>query len=194
MKQKIVSAFQESTKVKEQFVRENAEAIEEAAKLLAQAFNEGRKLIIFGNGGSATDASHITAEFVGRYSRERPGLPAVALNTDVAIITSVANDYDYSEVFSRQLKAIAQEGDVVIAISTSGNSTNVLKAVDAARKKKLKVIAFTGGKGGKLASRASHAFVVPSEKTPRIQEVHITLGHVLCQLVEEILFDAPRKR
>jgi D-sedoheptulose 7-phosphate isomerase len=112
----------------------------------------------------------------------------------MAVITSVANDYDYSEVFSRQLKAIAQEGDVVIAISTSGNSPNVLKAVDAAKKKKLRTIAFTGGKGGKLASRVNHAFVVPTESTPRIQETHITLGHVLCQMVEEILFEAPRKR
>lgn len=194
MKQKILSAFQESINTKEQFARENVDAIVEVSRLIANAFSEGKKLIIFGNGGSATDASHISAEFVGRFSRERPGLPSVALNTDMAVITSVANDYDYSEVFARQLKAIAQEGDVVIAISTSGNSPNVLKAVEAARKKKLKTIAFTGGKGGKLASRVNYAFLVPTDKTPRIQETHITLGHVLCQMVEEILFEAPRKK
>jgi D-sedoheptulose 7-phosphate isomerase len=194
MKQKIRKAFSESIKVKEQFIEENSETIEEVARLIASTFNEGGKLVLFGNGGSSTDASHIAAEFVGRYKRERPGLPAISLNTDTAILTALANDYEYSEVFSRQLKALANEGDVVIAISTSGGSPNVLKAVDVARKKKLKTIAFTGSKGEKFASKANYAFVVPSQNTPRIQETHITLGHVLCQMVEEILFEAPRKK
>lgn len=194
MKQKILKAFQESINTKEQFIKENVDTIVEVSKLIANSFNDGRKVILFGNGGSATDASHMAAEFVGRFKRERPGLPAIALNTDMAILTSLANDYDFSEVFARQLKALAQEGDIVIAISTSGNSPNVLKAVDAAKRKKLKTIAFTGAKGEKLASKVNYAFVVPSEKTPRIQETHITLGHVLCQMVEEILFEAPRKK
>ncbi len=194
MKDKILKAFRESISTKEKFVQDNVEAIEEVSRLIAGAFNDGRKLILFGNGGSATDASHIAAEFVGRYRKERPGLNAVSLNTNMAVMTAVANDYDYSEVFSRQLKAIAEEGDVVIAISTSGNSANIIKAVDAAKRKKLRTIAFTGAKGGKLAAKVNHAFSVPSNNTPRIQETHITLGHVLCQMVEEILFEAPRKK
>ncbi|MFA4958255.1 MAG: SIS domain-containing protein, partial [Candidatus Methanoperedens sp.] len=163
-------------------------------KAIANAFNEGKKLILFGNGGSSTDASHIAAEFVNRFKRERPGLPAIALNTDMAVITSIANDYDFSEIFAKQLKVLADEGDVVLAISTSGNSPNIMKAMDVARKRKLTTIAFTGLKGEKFASRATFAFVVPSDNTPRIQETHITIGHVICQIVEDILFDIPRKK
>jgi D-sedoheptulose 7-phosphate isomerase len=194
MKQKIVKSFEESIRTKKRFVEENVDAILEVSKVIANAFNDGNKLILFGNGGSATDASHIAAEFVNRFRIERPPLPAIALNTDMAVITSISNDYGYSEIFSKQLKAIAEEGDVVIAISTSGNSPNILKAIDVAKKKKLKTIAFTGAKGEKLASKVHYAFIVPSDKTPRIQETHITLGHVLCQMVEEILFEAPRKK
>jgi len=194
MQKKIIKAFEDSIAVKVQFSKENAERIAEVSKLIADVFNEGKKLIIFGNGGSACDASHIAAEFVNRFKKERPGLPAIALNTDVAVMTSIANDYDYSEIFSRQLKTLADQGDIVIAISTSGNSKNILKAVDVAKKRGLKTIAFTGLKGDKFASKADYAFIVPSDDTPRIQETHITLGHVICQMVEEILFEAPRKR
>lgn len=194
MKDKILKAFEESISVKDRFAKENVETIVEASKLIAEAFNDGKKLLLFGNGGSATDASHIAAEFVNRFKRERPGLPAIALNTDVAVITSIANDYDYSEIFARQLKSLSEEGDVIIAISTSGNSGNVLKAMEVAKRRKLRSIVFTGAKGEKFASKADYAFVVPSDSTPRIQETHITLGHVLCQMVEEILFETPRKR
>lgn len=194
MKEKILSAFEESISVKEQFVKENIDTIVEVSRILSDTFESGNKLILFGNGGSATDASHIAGEFVNRLKRERPGLPAIALNTDMAVLTSIANDYDFSEVFARQIKALAQEGDVVIAISTSGSSPNVLKAVDVAKKKRLKTIAFTGSRGDKLTSKTDYAFMVPSTNTPRIQEVHITLGHVLCQMVEEILFEAHRKK
>ncbi len=194
MKDKIRKAFEESISVKERFVRENVDTIIGASKLIAEAFNDGKKLLLFGNGGSSADASHIAAEFVNRFKRERPGLPAIALNTDMAVITSIANDYDFTEVFARQLKSLSEEGDVVLAISTSGNSSNVLKAMDVAKRRKLRTIVFTGAKGEKFASRADYAFVVPSENTPRIQEAHITLGHVLCQMVEEILFETPRKR
>jgi D-sedoheptulose 7-phosphate isomerase len=194
MKEKVRKAFEESISVKQQFIDENLDTIIEVARILAETFNKGGKLILFGNGGSATDASHIAAEFVNRLKRERPALPAIALNTDMAIVTSIANDYDFSDIFVRQLKAIAQEGDVVIAISTSGNSPNVIKAVEIAKKKKLKTIAFTGAKGDRLASKTDYAFAVPSTNTPRIQETHITLGHVLCQMVEEILFEIPRKK
>lgn len=194
MKDNILKAFEESISLKERFVKGHIEVIEEASKAIADAFSNGRKLILFGNGGSATDASHIAAEFVNRFKRERPGLPAISLNTDIAVITSIANDYDYSEIFARQLKTLSEEGDIVIAITTSGSSANVLKAVEVAKKRKLRLIVFTGEKGGKLASKADFAFVVPSDNTPRIQEVHITLGHVLCQMVEEILFERPRKK
>ncbi len=195
MKNKILKAFEESIYVKQKFADEkNIDKIIEAAKSIANAFNDGKKLILFGNGGSATDASHIAAEFINRFKKDRPGLPALALNTDMAVITSIANDYDFSEIFSKQLKAIADEGDIVLAISTSGNSSNVLKAMDVAKKKRLTTVAFTGLKGEKFASKATYAFIVPSDSTPRVQETHITLGHVICQMVEEILFEAPRKK
>ncbi|HCC68740.1 MAG TPA: phosphoheptose isomerase [Nitrospiraceae bacterium] len=194
MKEKILKVFEESIRVKERFIQENLDTVVAVSRLLADTFNTGNKLILFGNGGSANDASHIAGEFVNRLKKERPGLPAIALNTDMSVITAIANDYEFSEVFARQLKALAQDGDVVIAISTSGNSPNVLKAVDVAKKKKLKVIAFTGAKGDKLASKSDYAFMIPSDNTPRIQETHITLGHVLCQMVEEILFEAYRRK
>lgn len=194
MKEKILREFKESISVKEKFIQGHLETIIDAAKAIAATFNEGNKLLLFGNGGSSTDASHIAAEFVNRFKRERPGLPAISLNTDMAVLTSIANDYDYSEVFARQLKSLAVEGDIVIAITTSGNSSNILKAMETARKKKLKTIVFTGSKGEKIASKATYSFVVPSDNTPRIQETHITLGHVLCLMVEEILFEEPRKK
>ena len=134
----------------------------------------------------------MSEEFVNRFKRERPAFPAIALNTDMAVLTSIANDYEYVTIFERQLKALAQDGDVVIAISTSGSSPNVIKAVEAANKKKLKVVGLTGAKGDKLASMSDYVFAVPSNDTPRVQETHITLAHVLCEMVEEILFESHR--
>lgn len=195
MKENIQKAFAESILIKEKFLTSShINRIIDAAKAIATAFNDGKKLILFGNGGSSTDASHLAAEFINRFKRERPSLPAIALNTDMAVITSIANDYDFTEIFAKQLKALSLDGDIVLAISTSGNSPNILKAMDIARKKKLTTIAFTGLKGEKFASKATHAFVVPSNNTPRIQETHILIGHILCQMVEEILFEAPRKK
>jgi D-sedoheptulose 7-phosphate isomerase len=193
MEKKILRAFAESAAVKDKFVKSHVSLINEVSALIAEGFSEGNKLFLFGNGGSACDASHIAAEFVNRFKKERPGLPAIALNTDIAVLTSIANDYDYSDIFARQLKTLSVAGDLVIAISTSGNSKNILKAVDVAKKKGLKTIAFTGLKGAKFGSKCDYAFVVPSEDTPRIQEVHITLGHVICQIVEDILFEFPRE-
>jgi D-sedoheptulose 7-phosphate isomerase len=194
MKDKIIKIFEDSIEVKKKFLEGHIDTIVEVANIIAGAFNKGKKVILFGNGGSATDASHLAAEFINRFQKERPSLPAIALNADMAVITAIANDYDFSEIFSKQLKSLSDEGDVVIAISTSGNSANILKAMDAAKRKKLITIAFTGLKGDKFASKAQYAFIVPSDKTPRIQETHITLGHVLCRMVEEILFEAPRKK
>jgi len=192
MRDKILKSFKDSISVKQKFVDEYIETIIEVSRLIADTLNNGSKLLLFGNGGSACDASHIAAEFINRFQRERPAFPAIALNTDVAVITSIANDYDYSSIFERQLKALAQDGDVVIAISTSGTSPNVIKAVEAATRKRLKVVAMTGAKGDKLASMSDYVFAVPSNDTPRVQETHITLGHVLCQMVEEILFESHR--
>jgi len=192
MRDKILKSFKDSISVKQKFVDEYMETIIEVSRLIADTLKNGSKLLLFGNGGSACDASHIAAEFINRFQRERPAFPAIALNTDMAVITSIANDYDYSTIFERQLKALAQEGDVVIAMSTSGTSPNVIKAVETAIKKGLKVVALTGAKGDKLASMSDYIFAVPSNDTPRVQETHITLGHVLCQMVEEILFESHR--
>ncbi|HSA78458.1 MAG TPA: D-sedoheptulose 7-phosphate isomerase [Nitrospirota bacterium] len=188
----IIKIFEESAQVKINFARENAPKIIEVVQLIAQTFRDGKKVLIFGNGGSAMDASHIAAEFVNRFLMERPPLPAIALNTDVAVLTSISNDYDYSQVFSKQLTALGHEGDVVIGISTSGNSPNVIKAIDVAKKNGMKTVVLTGGTGGKLAHMADYAFTVPTKHTPRIQETHITLGHTICQLVDEELFGHPR--
>lgn len=193
MQERIIKAFEESILIKKRFISQNVELILEVSRLIADAFNDGKKLLIFGNGGSACDASHITAEFVNRFKMERPGLPAVCLNTDMAVLTSIANDHDFSEVFARQLKTLSEPGDIAIAISTSGNSKNIIRAAEVARKKGVKLIAFTGSKGEKFAKKSDYAFIVPSDDTPRIQETHITIAHVLCQMVEEILFDVPRK-
>ncbi len=187
MKESVLSSFADSANIKQQFAREHADRIVQVARLMAEAFRNGRKLLLFGNGGSATDAAHIAAEFVGRYRRERVPLPAIALATDIAAITCIANDYGYEELFARQVRAHGHKGDVAVAISTSGNSPNVLKGVEAARDCGLTTIAWTGANGGKLAGLVDYPFVVPSTVTSRIQESHITLGHILCELVEEQL-------
>lgn len=185
---KIKGFFEESIKIKEQFIGAYTGTIKEVAEIIASSFQRGNKLILMGNGGSATDASHIAAEFVNRFQKDRPPLPAIALNTDMAVITSISNDYNFSLIFRRQLEATARKGDVVIAISTSGNSPNIIEGIEAAKKVGTITIGFTGSNGGRLVSLVDYAFVVPSTVTPRIQEVHITLGHVICQIVEEILF------
>ncbi|MGH7205963.1 MAG: D-sedoheptulose-7-phosphate isomerase [Nitrospiraceae bacterium] len=188
MKEQVIRAFEESAEVKRRFVREHADRIVEVARLIARAFKEGHKVLLFGNGGSSTDASHIAAEFVGRYHRDRSPLPAIALGADMAALTCIANDYDYAEIFARQVRAHGQKGDIAIAISTSGNSPNVLKGTEAARAIGLITVGWTGGKGGQLASLVDHCFIVPSTVTARIQESHLTLGHVLCELIEEDIF------
>jgi D-sedoheptulose 7-phosphate isomerase len=185
MRDFVVQAFNDSAAVKQQFVREHADRIVEVAKRIVRAFREGHKILLFGNGGSATDAAHVAAEFVGRYKRERTPLPAIALATDIAAITCIANDYGFDELFARQVRAHGQKGDIAIAISTSGNSANVLKGVEAAKACGMTTIGWTGGTGGKLAPLVDFPFIVPSTVTARIQESHITLGHVLCELTEE---------
>jgi D-sedoheptulose 7-phosphate isomerase len=185
MRTRAIRAFEDSADVKRRFVQAHADRIVQAAELIRQALRDGHKLLLFGNGGSATDASHIAAEFVGRYHRDRQPFPAIALGADPAALTCIANDYGYEELFARQVRAHGRKGDIVIAISTSGNSPNVLKGIEAARALGLATIGWTGGTGGKLAGLVDHCFLVPSSVTARIQESHITLGHVLCELVEE---------
>jgi D-sedoheptulose 7-phosphate isomerase len=183
----VLTAFADSARVKQQFAHDHADRIVQVATLIANAFRNGNKVLLFGNGGSSTDAAHIAAEFVGRYQRERMPLPAIALATDIAAITCIANDYGYEELFARQVRAHGRQGDIAIGISTSGNSPNVLKGVEAARDSGLITIAWTGANGGKLAGLVDYPFIVPSTVTSRIQESHITLGHVLCELVEDHL-------
>ena len=163
-------------------------AIEAAAAAVATAVRAGNKVLAFGNGGSATQAQHFAAELVVRYKGDRPGLSAVALVCDGAILTACANDYSYDYVFARQVEALGQAGDVFIAISTSGNSPNILRAADAARARGIRVIGFTGESGGKLAPLADICFRMPSSETPRIQEGHELFGHMLCALVESEMY------
>lgn len=188
MDDKIKNLFADSIRTKELFISQYSQLIKEVSELIISAFRNGNKLLLMGNGGSSSDASHIAGEFVNRFQKDRPPLPAIALNTDMAVITSIGNDYGYNLVFSRQVEALSKKGDIVIAISTSGNSPNVLAAVEAAKNLGIITIGLTGGGGGRLASLADYAFVVPSQSTPRIQEVHITLGHVICKVVEDALF------
>ena len=192
MKDKIIKAFNDSVLVKQKFVKENVNLIVEVSKVVANSFAQGNKLLIFGNGGSASDASHIAAEFINRFKLERPALPAIALNTDMAVLTSISNDYAYENIFVRQLKALGQEGDIALGITTSGTSGNVLKALEEAKHKNLKTIAFTGVSNEKLDSICDYVFSVPTTDTPRVQETHITLAHVLCEMVEDILFESHR--
>lgn len=184
MKELVTKAFDESAGIKQRFVREHADHIVDLADLIVRAFHEGHKLLLFGNGGSSTDASHIASEFVGRYHLDRRPLPAIALTTDIAALTCIANDYAYEDIFARQIRAHGQKGDIAIAISTSGNSPNVLKGVEVARECGLTTVGWTGGSGGKLAALVDHCFIVPSAVTARIQETHLTLGHVLCELID----------
>ena len=165
-------------------------SIADCAELLVETFKRGNKVLVCGNGGSAADAQHLAAEFVGRYEAERRALPAIALTTDTSALTAIANDYDFDKVFARQVEALSVAGDCLVAISTSGNSPNVIAAVMAAHKRGCKVIGMTGAAGKKLASLCDTAILVPSARTARIQEVHITVAHIWCEMVEEWLLSS----
>jgi D-sedoheptulose 7-phosphate isomerase len=159
--------------------------------LLIQTLAAGRKVLIFGNGGSAADSQHIAGELVSKFRRERQALAAIALTTDTSILTSIGNDYGFDYLFARQIEALGQEGDVAWGISTSGNSPNVLRAVKTAREQGLITLGFTGQDGGELKNLVDICFCVPSSSTPRIQEVHITVAHALCELVEQAFCAVP---
>lgn len=187
MKNIILNTLKESIDVKERFITGNIDLIQKGADLLATSITSGHKILIFGNGGSAADAQHIAAEFVNRFQIERPPLAALALTTDTSIITSIGNDYHFEDIFLKQILALGRKDDVAIGISTSGNSKNVNKAVLAAKNIGMFTIGLTG-RGGELADCADLVFAVKSDITARIQETHITLCHILCDLVDRILF------
>lgn len=185
----IKKILEDSVKVKEKFIMENMSNLIALAEKIAMAFTSDCKLMICGNGGSAADAQHIAAEFVNRYMLDRPPLPAMALTTDTSVITSIGNDFSFDDVFSKQVKGLGMAGDVLLAISTSGNARNVLSAVKDARTLGIYTAGLTGGEGGKLEGLVDLALVVRSDVTPRIQEAHILSGHILCRLVDYILFE-----
>jgi len=185
MKQQIEAQLRDSIKVKEDLLASQTDVIVKMAETLIDCLRGGNKVILCGNGGSAADAQHLAGELVGKFAFERRALPAVALNANSSIVTAVGNDYGFEYVFSRQVEALAVKGDVASGLSASGNSPNVLNAMNAARSIGCRCLGFTGGDGGKLASACDLCLVVPSKKTWRIQEAHITVGHVLCDLVEK---------
>jgi D-sedoheptulose 7-phosphate isomerase len=193
LKESVARALKEGAELRTRMAESMAAEIATAATAIAEAFKAGRKLLLFGNGGSAADAQHIAAEFMNRFLIERPPLPAIALTTDTSVLTSIANDYAFDEIFSKQLKALGKKGDVALGITTSGSSGNVLKALRAAKKLGMTTIALTG-EGGKAASLADIALQIPSRSTPRIQEAHIAVGHILCDLTDTILFKDVGKR
>ena len=184
----ILKRFKESSEVKTRFLKENLPKLLDVIRLISQTFEGGNKLFFFGNGGSAADAQHMAAEFVNRYIMNRPPLPAIALTTDTSILTSVSNDFAFSEIFAKQLRALGKERDVAIGITTTGNSPNMIKAFEVAKEMGIKTVAFTGNDGGMVGKMVDFPLVVPSTSTPRIQEAHILIGHILCEMVEHSLF------
>ena len=180
--------IEESIQCKRRVLEELPERIETAARWIAEALQGGRPLLLFGNGGSAADAQHLAGEWVGRFLRERPGLPAIALSTDTSVMTAVSNDYGFEQVFARQLEALGRPGDVALAISTSGASPNLLAGIRQAKSQQMRVIGLLGRDGGPAAEEVDLALIVAGNSSPRIQESHILIGHILCRLTEELLF------
>lgn len=189
-KQRVSRSIQASIAVKERLLgsAETVAAVATASEILVQALGKGNKVLLFGNGGSAADAQHIAAELVGRFAFDRAALPALALSVNTSCMTAIGNDYGFDLVFSRQLEALARPGDVAIGISTSGNSPNVLHAMAVARKIGVHTIALAGCTGGKLKDAVDYCICVPSDQTPRIQECHILIGHIISELVEQTIF------
>ena len=183
----LIKAIEASIETKQTVIKQEVPIITQIIDTVINSLKSGHKLIVFGNGGSAADSQHIAAELANKFLRERQALPAIALTTDTSILTSIGNDYSFDNVFSRQIEALGHKGDVALAISTSGNSPNVLKAVDIAKQMGLKTVGFAGKDGGKLKERVDICFCAPSASTPRIQETHITVAHAICDIVEKEL-------
>ncbi len=193
MDMKISSIIQSSIDVKQQILKDPAllQKIDTISDLITKAFKDGNRIYFCGNGGSAADAQHLAAEFSGRFYTDRDALPAEALHCNSSYLTAVANDYSYDVIYARLIKGIGQKGDFLIGLSTSGNSGNIIKAFEVAREKGIHTVGFTGETGGKMATLSDYLINVPSKDTPRIQESHIMLGHIICQLVEERYFALP---
>ena len=187
MKKIILNILEASIATKRGCIESNIDRIIEATDMLVDCLRDGNKILIFGNGGSAADAQHLAAEFVNRFQIERPPLAAASLSTDTSILTSIGNDYHFDDIFSKQIQALGRRGDIALGISTSGNSANVIRAINEARKIGIATIGMTG-RGGQLAEIADLAFKVDSDTTARIQESHITIGHILCDLVDRTLY------
>jgi len=187
MKEEIRQIFEESIEAKKECLNKHTDEMVTAVEWTTAVFKKGGKLILFGNGGSAADAQHLAAEFVGRFKLERKALPAIALSTNTSSLTSIANDYSYDLVFARQVEAFAKKEDVVVGISTSGNAKSVIAGVEKAKSMGIKTIGLAGGDGGELAALADLAIIVPSRNTARVQEVHILIGHTICEMVEKEL-------
>jgi D-sedoheptulose 7-phosphate isomerase len=187
MRDKIKDILLESIQVKEDLLHDYLDKIIEITTLIIDALKKDGKVLLFGNGGSASDSQHIAAELIGRFKKDRNALPAIALTTNTSIITSLANDYGYEIVFSKQIEALGRKNDVAIGISTSGKAKNVAQGIKQAKKMDIKTIALTGGDGGELAKLADVSLVVPSMVTARIQEAHITIGHIVCEIIEQTL-------
>ncbi len=193
MKSQISSIVSASLEVKRLYFAEHTEQVERAARMIADSFSAGGKLLLCGNGGSSTDAQHIAGEFVNRFlDTKRRALPALALSTDGGVVTCIANDMGFEKVFARQIEAFALPGDVLIAITTSGASPNIIAAVEQARAQGVKIIGMLGRDGGRVAPLCDLALVVPNDHTPRIQETHNLIGHIICELVEQTLFSADK--
>lgn len=187
----IKKLLQESCAIKQKVLQDERllAEIRQVMDVSINALRSGNKLLLAGNGGSASDAQHIAAELVGRYEHERPGLPALALTTNSSQITAIANDYGYDQLFARQVQALAKEGDIFFGLSTSGNSQNVVNAIEQCKQLKVTTVGMTGQSGGKMASLCDYCIKVPADNTARIQEVHITIGHILCAAIETALVD-----
>ena len=181
----IIAEFNESIYVKQQVIENHLPTINDIANLLINSLRAGNKVLFFGNGGSAADSQHIAGELVGKFRRVRMAMPAIALTTDTSILTSIGNDFGYDYVFARQVEGLGQPGDVAVGISTSGNSPNVLRALQVARDMGMATVGFTGQSGGQMQDCVDICFNAPSDSTPRIQEVHITAGHIICEMVEK---------
>ncbi len=192
MRDKVKDILLENIRVKEEMLRTAISQIMEIANLISECLKKEGKVILFGNGGSAGDSQHIAAELVGRFKKERAGLAAIALTTNTSILTALANDYGYEAVFSRQIEALGKKNDVAVGISTSGKARNVAAAIKQAAKMGLKTVVLTGANGTELAKLANFSVVVPSISTPRIQEAHITIGHIICEIVEDTIFQGQK--
>jgi len=187
MRDRIQEILLESIQVKEEILRSGVGSIKAIADMIIESLKKGGKVILFGNGGSAADAQHIAAEFIGRFKRDRTALAAVSLTVNTSVMTSLANDYGYEVVFAKQIEALGQKNDIAVGISTSGKAKNVALGIRQAKKNGLKTIALTGGDGGELSKLADFSYIVPSNITARVQEAHITIGHIICELVEQML-------